>query len=1194
MKLAELYNLHEGKVSDKWASYLEVYESKLARFRDRPVVLLEVGIQNGGSLEIWCRYFPKAKLLVGIDINPNIGLLRYEDARIHLILGDATTETVAAELDRIAPSGFDIIIDDGSHRSSDIVKTFGLLYPRLRSGGLYLTEDLHCSYWHEWEGGLHDPYSSISFFKRLIDVMNVEHWGLQKTSSQELQEFSDRFDVEFDDEMLANIYSIEFFNSLCVIEKRADQLKSLAPRVIVGQVEVVSPTLYARDELFAAPSQSEFQNGLTVPGEAYLHELQMQLDQAILDTQRREEELVHLEKEVELLKTKLEAANAKAKQSLEAEVRAVAHAKALEAHASAYENSLSWRITAPLRLLSAPWFKFRSMLGSATRYVKHYGYRQTLAITTQTWRAHGFSGVMRAIAGLPDNDIISRSGQATDQLPPKPLPAIDKSLRPRVVRSILIIAELSLPQCKKYRVDQKIEELATLGIDATAVPWADTEQCLDLLQFSDQVIFYRVPAFPSVTRLLDECKRLAIKTYWEVDDLIFDDDVLRHSGTMQALEPSIAAGVMEGARLYHSAMARCDAGIASTQALADAMRTAGLQEVHVVENALDAATLELSRTLPRRRKSQEDGCVRIVYGSGTSTHNIDFLQAAEGLAATLRARPQVRFRLIGPLELPPVFDDVMEQVERIAFCDYRKYYELLNECDINIAPLEDYIFNDAKSNIKFIEAAALSMVSVCSPRRTFREVIQHGINGYLCTSPQEWENALSQLVDDEALRTAVGEAARSTVLDLYRPEAVAARQLSPIFKVGEAQNRTRILSVNCYYEPLSYGGATIVAERINELLVHQGRYDVSVLTALSKDYLRDGEVRKYQARGHLCYGLGLGHHVQRIEPTLANDYAQQIEAVFAAVRPHLVHLHAIQGFGDALFDACRRYRVPYIVTAHDFWWVTDNLFFLSTDNLAERVDQVRDERFYVNAMSNAIIPAERIRKLAQASRVLVPSGFSFDMYSAIGLANVEIVPNGVEPPRHKTTRFFGRDIVFGYLGGRSAIKGFPLVVEAFNHLKDDRVSLKIVDPSLALGMRSISESELSRLRGLKSVDILPAFSQHMIDDFYQGIDVLLFPTQAMESFGLSVREAMLRDVWVIAPDVAGLRSMVQDGVNGFTIPFDNDWKHLLAAIQRTIDHFRRCEGQAIDLSGTAAITSFHDQAQTVAAIYDAVLSSHQS
>ncbi len=178
-------------------------------------------------------------------------------------------------------------------------------------------------------------------------------------------------------------------------------------------------------------------------------------------------------------------------------------------------------------------------------------------------------------------------------------------------------------------------------------------------------------------------------------------------------------------------------------------------------------------------------------------------------------------------------------------------------------------------------------------------------------------------------------------------------------------------------------------------------------------------------------------------------------------------------------------------------------------------------------------------------------------------------------------------------GGRSAIKGFPLIVEAFSHLKDDHVSLKIVDPSRALRVTSISENELSRVGGIKSVEILPAFSQQSIDEFYQGIDVLLFPTQAMESFGLSVREAILRDVWVIAPDVAGLRSLVEDGVNGFTIPFDNDWKNLLAAIQRTIDHFRRFEGQMIDLSGSATIASFPEQARAVAAIYDDVLNHGQ-
>ena len=59
--LRQLYDEHTGKVSDKWALYLEVYDRAFGPYRERPVSLVEVGVQNGGSLEIWSRYFPAAR-----------------------------------------------------------------------------------------------------------------------------------------------------------------------------------------------------------------------------------------------------------------------------------------------------------------------------------------------------------------------------------------------------------------------------------------------------------------------------------------------------------------------------------------------------------------------------------------------------------------------------------------------------------------------------------------------------------------------------------------------------------------------------------------------------------------------------------------------------------------------------------------------------------------------------------------------------------------------------------------------------------------------------------------------------------------------------------------------------------------------------------------------------------------------------
>ncbi len=236
--LLQLYEEHKGKVSDKWSLYLGEYDRLFSPYRDQPVRLLEIGVQNGGSLDIWSKYFKSGEKFVGCDINPNCAKLIYEDSRIAVVIGDANTdETEKFVLQE--SNHFDLIIDDGSHTSGDIVKSFARYFSHLKDGGLFVAEDLHCSYWKNFEGGLYYPYSSMSFFKRLADVINYEHWGVSKDRRQVLSGITEHFSIDISDELLSWIHSIEFVNSMCIVRKFGGELNRVGERFIVGQQEDV-------------------------------------------------------------------------------------------------------------------------------------------------------------------------------------------------------------------------------------------------------------------------------------------------------------------------------------------------------------------------------------------------------------------------------------------------------------------------------------------------------------------------------------------------------------------------------------------------------------------------------------------------------------------------------------------------------------------------------------------------------------------------------------------------------------------------------------------------------------------------------------------------------------------------------------------------------------------------------------------
>jgi hypothetical protein len=243
---------NQGKTIDRWSFYIKVYDQMFNGFRAASVRLLEIGIQNGGSLEVWAKYFDGATALVGCDINPACADLRYDDPRVHVVVGDANSDEAAAQIAAISPS-FDIVIDDGSHHSSDIIRSFARYFPKLSENGLFVAEDLHCSYWAEYEGGLFEPWSSISFFKRLADIVNYEHWGVPHNRSVVLQSFNDRYGVALKEETLAEIHSVQFLNSICVVRKRAHSDNILGPRLVKGREEVAE-RLAARSDSLSVPA----------------------------------------------------------------------------------------------------------------------------------------------------------------------------------------------------------------------------------------------------------------------------------------------------------------------------------------------------------------------------------------------------------------------------------------------------------------------------------------------------------------------------------------------------------------------------------------------------------------------------------------------------------------------------------------------------------------------------------------------------------------------------------------------------------------------------------------------------------------------------------------------------------------------------------------------------------------------------
>jgi hypothetical protein len=242
--LSALYQIHRGKVSDKWSSYLSLYEAILAHRKPRIRALLEIGVQNGGSLDIWSKFLPDATSIVGCDIDARCAALTYDDPRISVIVGDAT-QPVARDAILAKRTKFDVVIDDGSHVPKDVIAAFSLYWPHIEPGGLFIAEDLHCDYFPTHQGGIARGDIATRFFAELAHVINFEHWKDEAQLRIIFQRFPSLAGVQMTS-VIGTIRSISFHNSVVVIEKAMSSAETLlGERVIVGDVAGVDAEVIA-------------------------------------------------------------------------------------------------------------------------------------------------------------------------------------------------------------------------------------------------------------------------------------------------------------------------------------------------------------------------------------------------------------------------------------------------------------------------------------------------------------------------------------------------------------------------------------------------------------------------------------------------------------------------------------------------------------------------------------------------------------------------------------------------------------------------------------------------------------------------------------------------------------------------------------------------------------------------------------
>jgi hypothetical protein len=203
MKLIEAFSGLDGhRFITKHSNYFDIYDEIFEKLKDKKTInLLEIGLLDGGSIDLWKKYFGDKLNFYGIDINPRCK--DFEAEKVKIFIGSQSDRTFLKSVVQAIPD-LDVIIDDGGHTMKQQKNSFTVLYPKLHSTGIYICEDTHTSYRMPYGGGYQREDSFIEFSKNMIDQLH--HVELKNEN--------------INPTIANSLHAIHYYDSVVIFEKK--------------------------------------------------------------------------------------------------------------------------------------------------------------------------------------------------------------------------------------------------------------------------------------------------------------------------------------------------------------------------------------------------------------------------------------------------------------------------------------------------------------------------------------------------------------------------------------------------------------------------------------------------------------------------------------------------------------------------------------------------------------------------------------------------------------------------------------------------------------------------------------------------------------------------------------------------------------------------------------------------------------
>lgn len=301
----------------------------------------------------------------------------------------------------------------------------------------------------------------------------------------------------------------------------------------------------------------------------------------------------------------------------------------------------------------------------------------------------------------------------------------------------------------RYRIYNMVQAIGLTGQDVSAA-WFFADEFARLQRLpdvADVLVIVRSKYTDRLNGIASAFRERGKPVFYDVDDLVFDSryaNLLIHTLDQDLDHPGVWDFWFAYMGRIGAALQLCDKVIVTNPFLAGQVTELTGKTAAILPNFLNLEQVAVSDELLAAKEAagfRRNRNYEIAYFSGSPSHRRDLDLVTATIADVLEEFPETRFQLMGFIDVPEQLKSFAARVRYVPFGDFVTLQRRIAEVELNIVPLQNNVFTNCKSELKFFEAAVVGTMTLASRTSTYQSSIDDGVDGFLA-APIDWSDSI--------------------------------------------------------------------------------------------------------------------------------------------------------------------------------------------------------------------------------------------------------------------------------------------------------------------------------------------------------------------------------------------------------------------------------------------------------------------